>query len=85
METPSRDHTGVGEPEVEEIAVDEEAVAQAGHGFQKRQQPLLHGGRRHAEVGVGNDDEGMAEHGAKDGSLRRRPQPAEEAVTFPAS
>ena len=29
--------------------------------------------------------ERMAEHGAKDGSLRHRPQPAEGVVTFPTS
>jgi hypothetical protein len=33
--------------------------------MEKLQQHLLHGCRRHAEMGIGNDNEGMAQHGRK--------------------
>ena len=54
---------------------------EVGHGLEKRQQRLLDRRRRHAEMGVGHDDEGMAQHGAKDGPLRtaRQPSPASGA------
>lgn len=58
---------GVREPEVEEITVDEQAVAQSRHGVEELQQCLLDVRRRHSEVGIGNDDESVAQHGAKDG------------------
>ena len=49
-----------------------------GHGVEKREQRLLDRGRRHAEVGIGDDDEGVAQHGAKDGPLRPAWQPRPE-------
>ena len=66
-EAAPRDDPAVGEPEVEEVAIDEQAVAQSGNRLEECEQRLLDGRRRHAEVGVGDDDESMAQHGAKDG------------------
>ena len=71
----SGNHPAVGKPEVEQIAVDEEAVPQRRHRFEELQQRLLDRRRRHAEMGVGHDDERMAQHGAKDGSLPPAWQP----------
>ena len=48
---------------------------EVGHRLEKRQQRLLDRRRRHAEMGVGDDDERMAQHGAKDGPLRPPGQP----------
>ena len=62
-----RDHPGVGEPEVEQVAVDEKAIAQLRHGVEKVEQCLFDRGRRHSKMGVGDDNESVAEHGAKDG------------------
>jgi len=62
-----RDHPGVGEPEIEQVAVDEKAIAQLRHGVKKVEEGLFDRGRRHSKVGVGDDNEGVAEHGAKDG------------------
>jgi len=73
------DHPGVGEPEIEQVAVDEKAVPQVGDRFQERQERLLDGGRRHAEMGIGDDDQRMAQHGAKDEPLRPAWQPAPRA------
>ena len=75
VEAAARDDPAVGEPEVEQVAVDEQAIAQVGDRLEKRQQRLLDRGRRSAEVGVGHDDERMAQHGAKDGPLRPAWQP----------
>ena len=82
VEAAAGNHAGVGEPEVEEVAVDEQAIAQGGNRLEKRQQRLLDGRRRYAEVGVGHDDERMAQHGAKDGPLRPRGNHAPD-VTAP--
>jgi len=76
MKAPARNHPGVGEPEVEQVAVDEQAVTEPRHRLQELQERLLDGGRRHAEMGVGHDDERMAQHGAKDGPLPPAWQPA---------
>jgi hypothetical protein len=38
----------VGEPEIEEVSIDEQAVAQSRHGIEELEQRLLHAGRRHA-------------------------------------
>jgi hypothetical protein len=59
--------SGIGEPEIEEIAIDQQAISEIGHRLQEFEQCLLGTWRRHSEVGVGHDHEGMAEHGAKDG------------------
>jgi acyl-CoA thioester hydrolase len=64
--TPGYD-PGVGEPEVEQIAIDEQAVAQRRHRVQELEKCFLDPGRRHSEVGIGHDHKGAAEHGAKDG------------------
>ena len=68
-EPASRNDPRVGEPEVEEIAVDQETVAQGGDGVEKGEERFLDGRGRHSEMGVGDDDQCMAEHGAKDGPL----------------
>ena len=60
------DDPAVGEPEVEQVAVDEEAVPQLGDSVEKREERLLDRGWRHAQVGVGDDDQSVAQHGAKD-------------------
>jgi hypothetical protein len=67
VEPAPRDHPGVGKPEIEQVTVDEETVAQMGHGVEKLEECLLDRGRRHSKVGIGDDDEGLAKHGAKDG------------------
>ena len=67
MEATPRDHSRVGEPEVKQIAVDEQAIAQRRHGIEELEKCLLYSGRCHSEVGIGHDHEGAAEHGAKDG------------------
>ena len=75
VESVAWNYTRVGKPEVEKVPVDEQAVAQRGDGFEKLKQRLL--GRRwsHAEVGIRDDDKGMAQHGAKDGPAPPWPQP----------
>ena len=75
VEATAGNHPTVGEPEVEEIAVEEEAVAQVRHRLQKCQERLLDPGRRHAEMGIRHDDQRMAQHGAKDEPLGPPGQP----------
>jgi hypothetical protein len=58
---------GIGEPEVEQISIDEQAIAELRHGIEKLEKCLFNRGRRHSKVGIGNDNEGVPEHGAKDG------------------
>lgn len=67
VKTAPGDYPGVGKPEVEQIAVDEQAVAQRGAGAEKIDQRLLGGRGRYSEMGIGNDDERVAQHGAKVG------------------
>lgn len=80
----SGNHPGIGEPEIEEIAVDEQAVAQRRHGIEEVEQCPLDSRRRHSEVGIGHDYKGAAEHGAKDGLLPRRVQPEPSGSAFDA-
>jgi acyl-CoA thioester hydrolase len=75
MEAASGDYPGVGEPEVEQVAIDQKAVAQRGHRIEELEQCLLDPRRRHSEVGIGHDHKGAAEHGAKDGLLLGLVQP----------
>jgi acyl-CoA thioester hydrolase len=81
VKSAARDDTGVSEPKIEEVAVDEQAIAERRDGVEKCEQPLLDDGGRRAEVGVGDDDETVSEdrarHGAKDG----RAAMGEQAVT----
>jgi hypothetical protein len=69
------DHPGVGEPEIEQVAVDEKAIAQLGHSVEKVEEGFFDRGRRHSKVGIGDDNEGVAEHGAKDGPTLSSWQP----------
>ena len=86
VKTTSRDYAGIGEPEIEQIAVDQQAIAQDGNGLEEFEQRLLDARRRHAKVGIGNDNEGVAQHGAKDGPPLRPPQPERhEASMAPGS
>jgi acyl-CoA thioester hydrolase len=55
----------IGKPEIEEVAVDQETIAELRYGLQKCQEGRLDCGRGHAEVGVRYNNEGLAEHGAK--------------------
>ncbi len=48
VEPPPGNDPGVGKPEVEEVAVDQQAVAQRGHGLEKLEQRLLGSRRRHS-------------------------------------
>ena len=75
MEAVSGYDSGVGEPEVEEIAVDQQAIAQRRHCVEELEERFLGSRRRHSKVGVGHDHEGVAEHGAKDGLPPSRVQP----------
>ena len=51
------------------------ASPRSGTGVEKREEAVLDRRRSRAEMGVGDDDEGAAEHGAKDGPLASPPQP----------
>ncbi len=75
MEPPPGNHPGIGKPEVEQVAVDEQAIAQRRDCIEKLEQRLLRPGGRHAKVGIGHDDEGAAKHGAKDGVPLQMVQP----------
>jgi acyl-CoA thioester hydrolase len=75
MEPAAGNDPRVGKPEVEEIAIDEQAIAEIGNRIEELEQCLLGSRRRDAEMGIGHDDEGAAEHGAKDGAPLRRVQP----------
>ena len=66
VETAPGNHSGVGEPEIEQVTVDEQAIAHTGDEFEELEQRVLDAGRRHAEVGIGENDKGVAQHGAKD-------------------
>ena len=59
-------HPRVGEPEVEQVAVDEEAIPEVGDGVEKGEEGFLDGWGGRSEVRVGDDDQRVAEHGAKD-------------------
>jgi hypothetical protein len=83
VEATPRDYPGVGEPEVEQIAVDEQAVAQPGAGAEKIEQRLLDGRGRHSKMGIGNDDECVAQHGAKVGGPGIRPPVGVQACATP--
>lgn len=93
MESSPRNHPRVGKPEVEQVAIDEQAVAQRRHLIQEFEKCLFDSGRRHSEVGIGHYHEGAAEHGAKDGlpfswvqpASSRCQQPTPERLTREAS
>jgi hypothetical protein len=64
---------GISEPEVEEVAVHEQAVTQGGDGLEEFKQRRFDGRWRNAKVGVGDDYEGVAQHGAKARAPQRVP------------
>jgi len=76
VESAPGDDSRIGEPEIEQVAIDQQAVAKLGDRVEELEQCLLGPGWRHSQVGVGHDDEGTAEHGAKDGRTWSRVQPA---------
>ena len=67
MEAPAGDDTGVGKPEIEEIAVDEKTIPQARDGIEEIEKRLLDLRRRGPEVGIGDHHKRIPQHGAKDG------------------
>ena len=89
VKTASGYDSGIGEPEVEEIAVDQQAIAQGRHGVEELEENFLGSRRRHSKVGVGHDHEGVAEHGAKDGlpltPVQPEPAGAVSAMRFRTS
>ena len=60
-----RDHPAVGEPELEEVAVDQQRIAQFRNTLQELQQRRLGLRRRVAKVSVRDDDESLGRHGGK--------------------
>lgn len=71
-------HAPPGEPEVEEVTIDEEAVAEGRDLVQKIEQGGFHRSRNGAEMRVGKDDQLMPEHDTKIGrqALSRQSTPA---------
>ena len=71
MEPAPGNDPGVGEPEVEQVAIDEQAIAQGWDRIEKLEQRLLGFRGANAKMGIRHDYESPAEHGAKDGGLLR--------------
>src|SRR5213082_1586596 len=69
-EMPPRDHRAVLEPEVEQVAVDEERVAQIGHGVEEGVKTGLDCGRDLSQVSVGDHEHARGWHGPKVGIQR---------------
>jgi acyl-CoA thioester hydrolase len=64
LEAVPGNNPAVGEPELEEISIDEQRVAQRRHGVEKVEQDCLGLPRRVSQVGVGDDDQSLW-HGPK--------------------
>ena len=62
-ERTARDHLPVGEPEFEEVAGDEEGIAEAGGGVEEGEEGRLGLGRRAADMRVCDDEKAVAGHG----------------------
>ena len=62
MEPDPGNQPAVGEPEIEDVAVEEEAVAERGRALEKGEEGLLDLGRSGAHMGVGKDEEALTEH-----------------------
>ena len=77
----ARQRRRVGEPELEQVAVDQQRVAQRGDGVQELEQRGFHRGRGVAEVGVGDDDEGVSQHGRKHAEVEMSGQPEDGPVS----
>ncbi len=63
----SRDHPVVGKPEVVEIAGDQEGISQVGDAIEEGEECVLVGTGGDAEVGVRDNNQLFANHGAKGG------------------
>lgn len=74
-ERTARQRGRIGEPELEKVAVDEQRVAQRGDGVEELEQRGFDRRRGVAEVGVGDDDEGLSQHGRKHAEVEMRGQP----------
>ena len=72
----TRQDAAVGEPELEEIAVDQQRIAQRGDDVEKFEQRGFDRGGGVSEVGVGDDDEGLSRHGPKHAEVEMSEQPA---------
>ena len=71
----------VGEPELEQVAVDEQRVTQRGDGVEELEQSGFDRRWGVAEVGVGDDDEGLSQHGRKHAEVEMSGQPAPGPVS----
>src|SRR5213596_1890922 len=69
-EMPPRDHRAVLEPEIEQVAVDEERVAQLGHGIEEGVEAGLERRRDLSQMSVGDDEHARGGHGGKLGIRR---------------
>jgi acyl-CoA thioester hydrolase len=65
VEPAAWDDPRIGEPEIEEVAVDQKTIAELRYGLEKFEEGRLDCWQGHSEVGIRNNDEGLAEHGAK--------------------
>lgn len=65
-------HPLPGEPEIEQVARDEEGVAQGRRSLEKLEKGGLVGRGPGAEVGIADGDESLADHGPKIGASRPR-------------
>jgi acyl-CoA thioester hydrolase len=73
-ESVTRDDPTICEPELEEVAVDQQRITQIGHSIEKIEQRPLGLARRVSEVGVRHDDERFCRHARKhaDGPMSRQ-------------
>ena len=62
MKPDAGDQPAVGEPEIEDVAVEEEAVAERRRALEEGEEGLLDLGRGGAHMGVGQDEEALTEH-----------------------
>ena len=63
------DYPAVGEPEIEQVTIDQETVTQRWDRLEKLEQRCLDIGRCSPQVSVRDNDESSTQHGAKDGLL----------------
>ena len=62
------DEALVGEPEIIDVAGQEQGIAKLRGGVEEGEEGFLVHRRFRAEMGIGNDDETLAIHGAKGGA-----------------
>lgn len=70
-ESTSGDGPAIGEPEIEQVAVDEQTVTQIRDHIKKRGQRFFDGRGDRPQVGVAENDQLVAEHGSKYRNLSR--------------